>query len=163
MLCCLECEVVLLVQIEKLFFVATRKIIPLAHPHAETTFFGIVQRIHKGLDSEIVPDSTALNRAAGPTDIDRGAVSVCSGHGEPHLAPAECSKIDFFREAKCNTVAVCITDVDKSPSPIKGQGLEPHPVVLRADRTCIGTENDIQIPLLLINVPVMVNDLTRVL
>jgi hypothetical protein len=52
--------------------------------------------------------------------------------------------------------------VDKSPSPFKGQGLEPHPVVLRAERACIGTENDIQIPLLLINFPVMVNDLTRV-
>jgi hypothetical protein len=35
-------------------------------------------------------------------------------------------------------------------------------VVLRAERAFTGTENDIQIPPLLINIPVMVNDLTRV-
>ena len=52
--------------------------------------------------------------------------------------------------------------MDKSLSRIKGQGLEPHPVVFRTERAFICTENDIQIPLLLINIPVMVNDLTRV-
>jgi hypothetical protein len=35
-------------------------------------------------------------------------------------------------------------------------------MVLRAERACIGTENDIQVSLLLINVPAMKNDLTRV-
>jgi hypothetical protein len=45
MLLCLECEVVLFVQIEELLPVAGRKIIPLADPHAETAFFGIAQRI----------------------------------------------------------------------------------------------------------------------
>jgi hypothetical protein len=35
-------------------------------------------------------------------------------------------------------------------------------MVLRAERACIGSENDIQIPLLQVNVPVVVNDLTRV-
>ena len=99
MLLCLECEVVLLVQIEELFPVAARKIIPLDCPHAETTFFGIGQRIHEGLDREIVPDSVAFNRAAGPADIDGIALSVCSGHREPYLAPPECRKIGLFREA----------------------------------------------------------------
>ena len=162
MLCCLECEVVLLVQIEELFPVAGRKVVPIADSHAETTFFGIAQRIHKGLDREIVPDSVALNRAARPADIDGFAIYVCSGHREPYLAPTECRKIGLSCEAKRNTVAVCITDVDKSPSPIKGQGLEPHPVVFRAERAFIGIENDIQIPLLLIDFPVVVHDLTRV-
>ena len=60
MLSCLECEVVLLVQIEELFPVAGRKIVPLADSHTETTIFGIAQRIHKGLDREIAPDSVAL-------------------------------------------------------------------------------------------------------
>ena len=47
MLFCLECEVVLLVQIEELLPVAARKIIPLADPHAETIIFGIAQCIHE--------------------------------------------------------------------------------------------------------------------
>ena len=47
--------------------------------------------------------------------------------------------------------------------PIEGQGFEPHPVVLCAERAFISIENDVQIPLLLINVPVTVNELVRVL
>jgi hypothetical protein len=61
MLLCLECEVVLFVQIEELLPVAGRKIIPVADPHAETTFFRIAQRIYEGLDREIVPDCAALD------------------------------------------------------------------------------------------------------
>src|SRR5208282_3714051 len=126
MLLCLECEVVLLVQIEELFPVAARKIVPFADSHAETSLFRVTQCIHKGLDRAIVPDSVALNSAAGPADIDGFAVSVCSGDCKPYLAPAECRKIDLFREAKCNTVPVFIIDVDKSPPPIKGHGVKPH-------------------------------------
>src|SRR5512140_1457866 len=100
MLFCLECEVVLLFQIEELLPIADRKVIPLADPHAETTVFGIAQRIHEGLDREIVPDSVALNGTTRPTDIDGVAVSVRSGHREPHLARTECRKINLFREAK---------------------------------------------------------------
>lgn len=162
MLLCLECDVVLLVQIGELFPVAARKIIPFANPHAETTFFGIAQRIHKGLDREIVPDCASLQCAAGAADIDGIAIPVCSGHCEPYPAPAECRKIDLFRESKRNAAAVLITDVDKSPSPIKWQGLEPHPVIFCAEGACSSTENDIQIPLPLFNILVMVNDLTRV-
>src|SRR5450759_4816867 len=106
MLFCLGCKVILFVQIKELLPVAGRKIIPLADPHAETTFFGIAQRIYEGLDREIVPDSTSLDRAARSTDIDGVVVFVCSGHGEPHLAPTECRKIDLFREANRNTVVV---------------------------------------------------------
>src|SRR3989339_727376 len=100
MLFCLECKVVLLVQFEELYSVATRKIIPLVDSHIETTFFGIAQRIHKGLDREIVPDCVALNRAAGPADIDRVAVAVRSCHRETCLVSTECRKIDLCREAK---------------------------------------------------------------
>src|ERR1700690_3286744 len=99
-------EVVLLVQFKELFPVAARKIIPLAGSHTETIFLGITQEVHKGLDSEIVPDSVAFNRAARAADIDGVADTVFSGYREPYLAPTECRKIDFFREAKCNTVAI---------------------------------------------------------
>jgi len=58
---CLECEVVLLVQIEELFPVTGRKIVPLAGSHAESMLCGIAHRIHKGLDSEIVPDSVTFS------------------------------------------------------------------------------------------------------
>jgi hypothetical protein len=52
--------------------------------------------------------------------------------------------------------------MDKSFLTVKGQCLEPHPVILRAEGTFIGCENDIHIPLLSINAPVNVNDLMRV-
>ena len=106
MLLCLESEVVLLFHFEELFPVTARKIIPIDGSHAETTFFGIAQRVHKGLDRKMVPDSTAFDRAARSTDIDGVAVSVCPGHGEPNLAPTECRKIDLFRKANRNTVVV---------------------------------------------------------
>ena len=47
MLFCLEGEIVLLLQIEELFPVAGRKIVPLADSPAETAFRGIAQGIHK--------------------------------------------------------------------------------------------------------------------
>src|ERR1700690_3129313 len=106
MLFSFEREIVLLVQFKELFPVAARKIIPLAGSHTETIFLGVTQKVHKGLDSEIVPDSVALNSAARATDIDRVADTVFSGYREPYLTPTECRKIDLFREAKRNTVAI---------------------------------------------------------
>jgi len=162
MLHCLEYKIIIPIQIEELLPVADRKIVPLDNPHSETNFFGIAQRIHEGLDSEIISDSITLDRSALSTDIDGVAFSIFSGHGEPHLAQTECRKIDLFREAKCSTVAVFIMDVDKSLSPIKGQSLEPHPMVLCTKRAFISVEIDIHIPLPLYNFPVMVNDLMRI-
>ena len=52
--------------------------------------------------------------------------------------------------------------MDKSFPPLKGQGLEPHPVVIGAERAGLGAEDDIQISLLLSNFPVLVQDLPRV-
>ena len=52
--------------------------------------------------------------------------------------------------------------MNKGSATIETQRLEPHPVGLRAERAYIGSENDIQIPLPLLNYPVIVNDLTRV-
>ena len=97
-------EIVLLIQFIKLLLVAVRKIVPIVDCHLETTFFQRVQRIHEGLDCEIVPGSVALKRPARPTDIDGFSVSVCAGDRKTDLVPTECRKIDFFREAKDKTV-----------------------------------------------------------
>src|SRR5450631_896463 len=149
MLCCLSSEVVPPVLIEELSPVMGRKIVPLACSHTENTFFGILQTIHKGLNREIVPDSIAFNRTARAADIDVFAVSVCSCHRETDLASTECGKIGLSREAQRCAVAVFITDMDERLPSGNWQGLEPHPVVIRAEGAFIGAEDDIQVSLLL--------------